>query len=206
MFLLLDWTIVLNEEQQIMTSLTSPQPPLQELGAESPAVPPAVPPPPPELPLALESDVIDSATAMTAAADAAASDLAVIRDLLLKAYPDVVPDLVNGDSTASLLASVEPAREAYARVLATIQTNPSGLGSRSFHDIHTTGDPGRWWCSPADRSGSPAGIREDPARAFRGKTSGLTSRIHCLFVNRMAPHSRRSHHGVDQDRGGETLE
>lgn len=156
MFLLLDWAIVLNEEQQIMTSLTSPspQPPLQELGAESPAVPPAVPPPPPELPLALESDVIDSATAMTAAADAAASDLAVIRDLLLKAYPDVVPDLVNGDSTASLLASVEPAREAYARVLATIQTNPSGWAP----DHSTTSTP------PAIPAGGGAPLPIDPDR------------------------------------------
>lgn len=52
-----------------------------------------------------------------------AEDLLVIRDLLLKAYSDVVPDMVIGDSTASLLASIERARDAYAQVLARIEAN-----------------------------------------------------------------------------------
>ncbi|MGI8406874.1 MAG: hypothetical protein ACR2OE_19280 [Thermomicrobiales bacterium] len=109
-----------------MTSLTSPSSP-QEPDDEFPVVPPTLPsilPEPsrsPESDAAVIDDLPSSATAV--------ADLAVIRDLLLKAYPDVVPDLVSGDSTVSLLASVEPAREAYARVLATIQTNPSGLAS-----------------------------------------------------------------------------
>ncbi|HWV34227.1 MAG TPA: hypothetical protein VNZ55_01265 [Thermomicrobiales bacterium] len=50
-------------------------------------------------------------------------ELTAIRDVVLKAYPDVVPDLVRGDSAAALLASVEPARAAYARIQATIQAN-----------------------------------------------------------------------------------
>lgn len=46
-------------------------------------------------------------------------DLAAIRDLVLRAYPDVVPELVDGDTVDALLASVEPAQAAYQR-LATL--------------------------------------------------------------------------------------
>lgn len=45
-----------------------------------------------------------------------APDLGAVRDLVLRAHPDVVPELVMGDSLADLLASVEPARSAYARL------------------------------------------------------------------------------------------
>ena len=37
----------------------------------------------------------------------------------LRAHPDVVPELVTGGSVAELLASVEPARAAYARIVET---------------------------------------------------------------------------------------
>ena len=40
-------------------------------------------------------------------------DLDAVRDLVLRAHPDVVPELVAGDSVAALLASVEPVRSAY---------------------------------------------------------------------------------------------
>lgn len=43
-------------------------------------------------------------------------DLAAVRDLVLRAYPDIVPELVTGATVADLIASVEPAREAYARL------------------------------------------------------------------------------------------
>lgn len=43
-------------------------------------------------------------------------DLDAVRDLVLRAHPDVVPELVAGDSVAALLASVEPARSAYVRL------------------------------------------------------------------------------------------
>lgn len=52
----------------------------------------------------------------TPASDQDSVDLAAIRDLVLAAHPDIVPDMVKGDSVAALLASVEPAREAYQRV------------------------------------------------------------------------------------------
>ncbi|HEV2074374.1 MAG TPA: hypothetical protein VGR29_12110 [Thermomicrobiales bacterium] len=45
-----------------------------------------------------------------------ASDLEAVREMVLRAHPDVVPELVAGDSVAALLASVEPTRSAYARL------------------------------------------------------------------------------------------
>ena len=43
-------------------------------------------------------------------------DLDAVRELVLRAHRDVVPELVSGDSIAGILASVEPARVAYARL------------------------------------------------------------------------------------------
>jgi hypothetical protein len=42
--------------------------------------------------------------------------LGKVRELVLKAHPDVVPDLVRGGSVDELIASVEPARSAYQRI------------------------------------------------------------------------------------------
>lgn len=43
-------------------------------------------------------------------------DLETVRELVLRAHPDVVPELVTGETIADLIASVEPARAAYARL------------------------------------------------------------------------------------------
>ena len=43
-------------------------------------------------------------------------ELATVRELILRAHPDVVPELVRGGSVDELVASVEPARTAYRRV------------------------------------------------------------------------------------------
>ena len=61
--------------------------------------------------------------APTAAADAA--ELAKVRDLVIKANPDVVPELVRGDSVDALMASVEPARTAYQRVADAVRGAPA---------------------------------------------------------------------------------
>ena len=47
-------------------------------------------------------------------------ELAAVRAVVLSAYPDCVPELVKGETVAELLASVEPARAAYARVAASV--------------------------------------------------------------------------------------
>lgn len=53
------------------------------------------------------------------------ADLPAVRALILAAYPDVVPDLVTGTTVASLLASVEGARAAYAAVEARLAPLPA---------------------------------------------------------------------------------
>ena len=61
------------------------------------------------------------------ASDAPATpDLAAVRELVLRAHPDVVPELIGGDSVDALLASVEPAQVAYRRLADTIgQSSPA---------------------------------------------------------------------------------
>ena len=43
-------------------------------------------------------------------------EVGLVREVVLRAHPDVVPELVSGATIADLLASVEPARAAYARI------------------------------------------------------------------------------------------
>jgi len=42
--------------------------------------------------------------------------LTAVRDLVLHAHPNIVPELVTGDTLEDLLASIEPARAAYTRL------------------------------------------------------------------------------------------
>ena len=49
--------------------------------------------------------------------DAAAAELDAVRQVVLAAYPDSVPELIQGATVPELLASIEPARAAYARVV-----------------------------------------------------------------------------------------
>jgi hypothetical protein len=53
---------------------------------------------------------------VTTPAGESGADLGKVRDLVLKAHPGVVPDLVRGGSVDELIASVEPARSAYQRI------------------------------------------------------------------------------------------
>ncbi len=64
-----------------------------------------------------EPDIITPIDEAPDAPDAAIStDLDVVRELVLRAHPDVVPELIAGDSIETLLASVEPARAAWQRL------------------------------------------------------------------------------------------
>lgn len=47
-------------------------------------------------------------------------DLTAVRALVLRAHPDVVPELVTGNTVADLIASVEPARAAFDRLASSI--------------------------------------------------------------------------------------
>ena len=54
--------------------------------------------------------------AMLPAGPTVADDIALVRDLARRAYPDAVPELIDGGTAAEIAASVEPARAAYARL------------------------------------------------------------------------------------------
>lgn len=48
-------------------------------------------------------------------------DLEIVRELVLRAYPDAVPELIRGESIAEVIGSVEAARAAYARIATSMQ-------------------------------------------------------------------------------------
>jgi hypothetical protein len=71
-----------------------------------------------------------------------AAELNTVRELVLKAHPDVVPDLIAGSSVDELLASVEPARTAYQRIADQVREASSREGeearSREERDASST--------------------------------------------------------------------
>jgi hypothetical protein len=74
-----------------------------------------------------DADVNDAIAAQQPAAAGAlsAAELAAVRELALRAYPETVPELVGGDSVAALLKSLEPAAAAYQRIAAEVATSGS---------------------------------------------------------------------------------
>ena len=73
---------------------------------------------------------------------ARAAELNTVRELVLKAHPDVVPDLIAGSSVDELVASVEPARTAYQRIADQVREASSREGeearSREERDASST--------------------------------------------------------------------
>lgn len=71
-----------------------------------------------------------------------AAELNMVRELVLKAHPDVVPDLIAGSSVDELVASVEPARTAYQRIADQVREASSRAGeearSREERDASST--------------------------------------------------------------------
>lgn len=51
------------------------------------------------------------------------AELDAMRAVVLAAYPDSVPELIRGETVPELLASIEPARAAYARVAESVAVN-----------------------------------------------------------------------------------
>lgn len=83
----------------------------------------------------------DSGAGGGAAAEEAAAaaysdaDLALFRESLLKAHPDVIPELVAGATPAELIASVEVAKAAFAAARDKLNADvevPSGAGNRAL--------------------------------------------------------------------------
>src|SRR5215471_16942901 len=61
----------------------------------------------------------------TTPAGGVGDELAKVRELVLRAHPEVVPELVHGNSVDELLASVTPARSAYQQVVDRVRGGQS---------------------------------------------------------------------------------
>lgn len=74
--------------------------------------------PAPAGPVAPDSPVThdDPGTRDAAIVPVTPDDLAAVRELILLAHPDIVPELVHGATIAELQAAVAPARAAYRQV------------------------------------------------------------------------------------------
>ena len=59
-------------------------------------------------------------------AGAGLGELEAVRAVVLQAYPDAVRELIGGESIAELLASVEPARQAFARIAEEVSSREPG--------------------------------------------------------------------------------
>ncbi|MDI3340852.1 MAG: hypothetical protein QJR03_09995 [Sphaerobacter sp.] len=114
-------------------------------------------------------DVIEQAPEGASAAQApqAASggdgfDLGRIRELILAAHPDVVPDLITGATFDELMASIEPARAAYARIVASLREQPTAAPGIP------AGQPGRQPVIANVEAVSPRGKIAEGLRRRRG--------------------------------------
>jgi hypothetical protein len=63
-------------------------------------------------------------------------ETALLRDLIARAHPDVVPELIHGTSLHEMLASLPEAQAVYARILAASRESiptqvPAGSGVRT---------------------------------------------------------------------------
>ncbi len=58
---------------------------------------------------------------------ATAVEVELVRELARQAYPDAIPELISGESVEEVVASVEVARAAYARVFAEIAERPAAV-------------------------------------------------------------------------------
>lgn len=98
-------------------------------------------------------------------------DLSLVRELVLKAHPDVVPELIGGDSVAAIVASISPAQTAYSDLAAKIRE----AGAPGSGGGNTGGAPrvpaGGISPAPLDPDRMPAseklrrGVRERASRA-----------------------------------------
>lgn len=58
---------------------------------------------------------------------APADEVAAVRELILRTHADAVPELIGGATIGELIASIGPARDAYARIVA--QTAPAPVNA-----------------------------------------------------------------------------
>ena len=83
----------------------------------------------------------------------AATDLDAIRALVLRAHPDVVPELIDGVSIGELLDSIEPARDAYQRLTETFRQGSTQLAVPAGGERPMLVDPAKLPASEKIRRG-----------------------------------------------------
>ena len=91
------------------------------------------------------------------------SMLAKVRELVLAAHPDVVAELVGGDSFDAILASVEPARSAYQRITEQVRQQAAPSEHAQQPAALSTPAPAPPPSVPAGqpgRSGLPSGFED----------------------------------------------
>jgi len=91
-----------------------------------------------------EMETVEVQTEVTTPAGgdpAGGEELGKVRELVLKAHPDVVPDLVRGSSVDELIASVEPARSAYQRIADQVRQGGGVAGSQGGGETPVVAQP-----------------------------------------------------------------
>ena len=87
-----------------------------------------------------EETVTEASTSENIAPLATLDDVAAVREVVLRAHPDAVPEMIGGGTVAELLASVEPARAAYARVIAAASPEMPAAPARPGTPVVPAGD------------------------------------------------------------------
>jgi len=78
-----------------------------------------------------EGDESAGSAALEGALSTDALDLAQVRELVLLAHPDVIPELVSGTTFDELIGSVETARAAYLRIVESVQSSNNAAPAES---------------------------------------------------------------------------
>lgn len=71
-----------------------------------------------DLPLAASEDVVAEVLAT--------EEISAVRELIVKLHPAIVPELITGDSIEALISSIEPAQDAYKRVISGVNIPAGG--------------------------------------------------------------------------------
>ena len=87
-------------------------------------------------------------------AETSKEEINAVRELILGLHPSIVPELISGDSVATLIASIAPAQQAYANIVSKMQVPAGGNPIISFDgDSLTTDEKIRRGLSAYQRKG-----------------------------------------------------
>jgi hypothetical protein len=100
----------------------------------------------------LDAGVAPGAAAVPGPGDSA-EVLGKVRALIIGAIPDLVPELLVGDSVEALVASVEPAKQAYQRIVEQVRAGSAEAVTAAAISIPTAANRGA--TPPAIPAGQP---------------------------------------------------